>query len=83
MVVQMRVRIFEMGISYFGRTYEEGKKIGWKDGVRALYCIFRYNAHKAPIPLQIMIYLLIGASAAVVNLLILKLMNVKNSPKSR
>ncbi len=38
-----RPRIFEVGISYDGRTYEEGKKIGWRDGVRALYCIFRYN----------------------------------------
>ena len=37
------VRIYEVGISYFGRTYEEGKKIGWKDGVRAIYCILRYN----------------------------------------
>lgn len=37
------LRIFERGISYSGRTYEEGKKIGWKDGVRALYCILRYN----------------------------------------
>jgi len=37
------VRIYEVGISYFGRTYEEGKKIGWKDGVRAIYCIIRYN----------------------------------------
>ncbi len=36
-------RIFEVGISYFGRTYSEGKKIGWKDGVRAIYCILRYN----------------------------------------
>ena len=35
-VAQLRLRIFEMGISYFGRTYEEGKKIGWKDGFRAL-----------------------------------------------
>ena len=59
-----------MGISYFGRTYEEGKKIGWKDGFRALYCIFRYNAHKAPVPIQFMIYLFIGATAALVNLLI-------------
>ena len=39
-----RLRIFEMGISYHGRTYDEGKKIGWRDGVRALYCILRYNA---------------------------------------
>lgn len=37
------IRIYEVGISYYGRTYEEGKKIGWKDGFRALYCIMRYN----------------------------------------
>lgn len=36
-------RIYEVGISYFGRTYEEGKKIGWKDGVRAIWCIVKYN----------------------------------------
>ncbi|EPY00602.1 glycosyltransferase family 2 protein [Magnetospirillum fulvum] len=38
-----RPRIYEVGISYSGRTYEEGKKIGWRDGIRALYCILRYN----------------------------------------
>jgi len=38
-----RPRIYEVGISYSGRTYEDGKKIGWKDGVRAIYCIVRYN----------------------------------------
>lgn len=37
------IRIYEVGISYYGRTYEEGKKINWKDGFRALYCIFKYN----------------------------------------
>ncbi len=37
------IRIYEVGISYYGRTYEEGKKINWKDGVWALWCIFRYN----------------------------------------
>ena len=37
------IRIYEVGISYYGRTYAEGKKIGWKDGFRAIYCIFRYN----------------------------------------
>lgn len=37
------VRIYEVGISYYGRTYEEGKKIGWKDGVRAIYCIVKYG----------------------------------------
>ncbi len=38
-----RPRIYEVGISYTGRTYQEGKKIGWRDGVRAIYCILRYN----------------------------------------
>jgi glycosyltransferase involved in cell wall biosynthesis len=37
------IRIYEVGISYYGRTYKEGKKIGWKDGVRAIYCILKYN----------------------------------------
>lgn len=37
------IRIYEVGISYYGRTYEEGKKIGWKDGVRAIYCILKYR----------------------------------------
>ena len=45
-VARMRCRIFEVGISYSGRTYEEGKKIGWKDGVRALYCIVKYNVFR-------------------------------------
>lgn len=38
-----KVRIYEVGISYYGRTYEEGKKISWKDGFRAIYCIFKYG----------------------------------------
>jgi glycosyltransferase involved in cell wall biosynthesis len=38
-----KIRIYEVGISYYGRTYEEGKKIGWKDGFRAIYCIVKYN----------------------------------------
>ena len=37
------IRVYEVGISYYGRTYEEGKKIGWRDGVRAIYCILKYN----------------------------------------
>lgn len=41
-----KVRIYEVGISYYGRTYEEGKKIGWKDGFRAIYCILKYNIFK-------------------------------------
>jgi glycosyltransferase involved in cell wall biosynthesis len=42
-----KVRIYEVGISYYGRTFEEGKKIGWKDGVRAIYCILKYGAFRA------------------------------------
>ncbi len=42
-VAKRRLRIYEVGISYWGRTYEEGKKIGWKDGVRALWCLLKYT----------------------------------------
>lgn len=42
-VAKRGFRIYEMGISYYGRTYAEGKKIGWKDGVRAIICILKYN----------------------------------------
>lgn len=38
-----KIRIYEVGISYYGRTYDEGKKINWRDGVRAIYCILKYN----------------------------------------
>ena len=41
-----KIRIYEVGISYYGRTYEEGKKIGWKDGLRALFCILKYGMFK-------------------------------------
>jgi hypothetical protein len=37
------IRIYEIGISYYGRTYQEGKKINWKDGFRAIYCIIKYG----------------------------------------
>lgn len=42
-VARMNLRIYEVGISYYGRTYSEGKKINWKDGLRAIYCIFKYS----------------------------------------
>ncbi|QNJ18527.1 putative beta-glycosyltransferase/ family 2 [Synechococcus sp. A18-25c] len=42
-VAKMNLRIYEVGISYYGRTYDEGKKIGWRDGFRAIYCILKYN----------------------------------------
>jgi glycosyltransferase involved in cell wall biosynthesis len=41
------IRIYEVGISYYGRTYEEGKKIGWKDGFRAIYCILKYGLFRS------------------------------------
>jgi glycosyltransferase involved in cell wall biosynthesis len=46
-VAKMRLRIYEVPVSYRGRTYAEGKKIGWTDGVRALYCIIKYGARRA------------------------------------
>ena len=42
-IAKRKYRIYEVGISYHGRTYEEGKKIGWRDGLRAIYCILKYN----------------------------------------
>jgi glycosyltransferase involved in cell wall biosynthesis len=42
-LARRRCRIYEVGISYYGRTYDEGKKIGWRDGVRAIWCILKYN----------------------------------------
>jgi glycosyltransferase involved in cell wall biosynthesis len=75
-----RLRIYEMGISYNGRTYAEGKKIGASDGFRALYCILRYNARSAPLPLQFMLYCLIGALAAVANLALFGLFHAAGAP---
>lgn len=52
-VAKLGVRIFEVGISYYGRTYAEGKKIGWKDGVSAVFCILKYNLrYRAPLGKQ-------------------------------
>jgi glycosyltransferase involved in cell wall biosynthesis len=45
-VAKMRLRIYEVPVTYRGRTYEEGKKIGWKDGVRAVYCILKYGIRR-------------------------------------
>lgn len=44
------IRIYEVGISYYGRTFAEGKKIGWKDGVRAIYCLFKYGLFNTRMP---------------------------------
>jgi hypothetical protein len=42
-IAKLGARVYEVGISYYGRTFEEGKKITWRDGIRTVYCIFRYN----------------------------------------
>jgi dolichol-phosphate mannosyltransferase len=69
-IAQRRLRIYEMGVSYRGRTYAEGKKIGVRDGFRALYCILKYSLHKAPWAIQFLFYIFIGGISAIVNLLI-------------
>lgn len=70
LVARMKLRVYECAISYEPRTYEEGKKIGWRDGVRALYCILHYGAHTAPIPMQVLVYLCIGIVCAIANIAI-------------
>ena len=45
-ISKLDIKIYEVGVSYYGRKYSEGKKITWKDGFRAIYCIFRYNLFK-------------------------------------
>jgi dolichol-phosphate mannosyltransferase len=71
-VAGLRVRIYEMGISYHGRTYNEGKKVGLRDGVRALYCVIKYNNPRAALPIQFFFYTLVGCAAALINLLAFK-----------
>jgi glycosyltransferase involved in cell wall biosynthesis len=68
-IAQKRLRVYEMGISYRGRTYAEGKKIGVRDGWRALYCILKYNLPKVPIAMQLVFYTFIGGLSAIINLL--------------
>lgn len=50
MAIVPGIRIYEVGISYYGRTFAEGKKIGWRDGVRAIYCILKYGLFNSAIP---------------------------------
>ena len=69
-VAQSGCRVWEVAIDYKPRSFEEGKKINWKDGVRALYCILHYSAHSAQTPVQVLLYLLIGGISAVANILI-------------
>ena len=62
-------RVYECAIHYNPRTVEEGKKINWKDGVRALYCIMHYGASFAPVPMQLILYFFIGAISATCNII--------------
>jgi dolichol-phosphate mannosyltransferase len=64
-----RLRIYEMYVSYDGRSYSEGKKINWKDGIRAIYCILHYNLPYCPPYVQFAAYLFVGGAAAVINLI--------------
>lgn len=68
LVARFKLRVYECAISYEPRTYEEGKKIGWRDGVRALYCILHYGAHTAPLPMQLLLYFFIGLVCALANI---------------
>jgi putative flippase GtrA len=73
-IAQMHCRVWEVAISYKPRSFEEGKKIGWKDGVRALYCILHYSAHTAQLPMQLLLYLFIGGVSALGNILLFSLL---------
>lgn len=68
LIAQNGCRLYELAIDYEPRTYTEGKKIGWKDGVAAIYCILHYGAPFAPAPMQFIIYFFIGAFCAVANI---------------
>src|SRR6516162_540863 len=69
-----RLRIYEMSVSYDGRTYSEGKKVNWKDGFRAIYCILHYNLPHCPVYVQFVAYSVVGLTAAIVNLWIFLLL---------
>lgn len=73
-VAQLSCRVYECAIHYQPRTYEEGKKIGWRDGVRALYCILHYGAPTAPLPMQILLYGIIGVICAIINIAVFSML---------
>ena len=68
-VAKGNYRVFECAISYNPRSYEEGKKIKAKDGLRALYCILHYGGSTAPLPMQFILYVFIGGISAIINIL--------------
>jgi dolichol-phosphate mannosyltransferase len=79
-IANKKLRIYEMSVSYDARTYSEGKKINWKDGFRAIYCILHYNLPYSPSYIQFLLYIVVGAVAAVVNLLIFLLLYYSDIP---
>src|SRR5215831_6429142 len=74
-VSNKRFRVYEMSVSYDGRTYAEGKKINWKDGFKAIYCILHYNLPYCPPYIQFVVYSVVGCAAAAVNLVIFVLLS--------
>lgn len=70
LVARNKYRVYELAIDYEPRSYEQGKKIGWRDGMRALYCILHYGAPYAPAPMQFIIYFFIGSFCALANIAI-------------
>jgi len=72
-IAKQRLRIYECAISYHPRTFAEGKKIRWTDGVHALYCILHYGGPTAPLPMQIILYFFIGLICAITNVLLFTL----------
>ena len=79
-IAQGHYRIWECAIEYTPRTYEEGKKITYKDGFHALYCILHYGAPYAPLPMQFLLYLFIGGMCAISNLLFFIIFNAFGLP---
>jgi dolichol-phosphate mannosyltransferase len=75
-----RLRIYEMSVSYHGRAYSEGKKITWKDGFKAIYCILHYNLPYCPPYIQMFAYLFVGGAAGIVNLYIFLLLYSFGTP---
>ena len=73
-VAQGKYRVYECAIEYTPRTYEEGKKITYKDGFHALYCILHYCAPYAPIPMQFLLYIFIGGLCALANFVLFALL---------
>jgi dolichol-phosphate mannosyltransferase len=78
-IAQQHCRIYECAISYQPRTFDEGKKIGWKDGVQGLYCILRYSSHCAPVPMQFLLYAVIGLICAIANITLFSLFGAAGS----